>query len=183
MAGNADELGFELLPADDADAIGGLDLAAAAASALEAPDARAPDTEDPPEPTGYSWAFDFGAGRFVRYGSSPAVVRGNATLEQRCLLALNSARYAHPVFSPAFGLEEPKQGIGLAGDAAREAADDWRGKVRDALMIFDDVTDVQLAATYDPVAGVITLRDFVVTTNEEVELSFPDIRIDLNSEG
>lgn len=178
-----DDEGFELIPADDFALDELANLAAAAASALEAPDARAPDTEDPPEPTGYSWAFDFAAGRFVRYGSAPAVVRGNAALEQRCLLALNAARYAHRVFSPAFGLEEPRQGIGLAGDAAREAADDWRGKVRDALLIFDDVTDVQLAAAYDPVVGVITLSDFVVTTNEEVELSFPDIRIDLNPEG
>lgn len=181
MAGDADDLGFELLPADDE--VGVVDLAAAAASALEEPDARPPEDDDPAEPTGYSWAFDFTARRFIRYGSAPAVVHGNAALQQRCLLALNAARYAHKVFSSEFGLEQPMQGIGLAGDAAREAADDWRGKVRDALLIFDDVTDVQLSAAYDPVAGVIVLHEFVVTTNEEVELSFPDIRIDLNPGG
>lgn len=178
-----EEQGFELIPADDFVFDERADVAAAAASALEAPEAPAPDADDPPEPTGYSWAFDFVARRFIRYGSAPAVVHGNATLEQRCLLALNAARYAHRVFSPAFGLEGPIQGIGLAGDAAREAADDWRVKVRDALLIFDDVTDVQLSAAYDPVAGTIQLSDFVVTTNEDVELSFPDIRIDLTPGG
>lgn len=183
METDANDLGFELLPVDDEDFSPEADLAAAAASALEEPDAQVPESEDPPEPAGYTWAFDFTAGRFVRHGSAPAVVSGRAAVEQRCLMALNSARYAHAVFSPAFGVEDPMHGVGLAGDEAREAADDWRVKVREALLVFDDVTDVQLTVVYDPLAAAIFLRDLVVTTNEEVELSFPDIRIDLTLEG
>lgn len=179
MAGtDADDLGFELLPADDEGATPEQALAAAAASALEAADAAVPDDSDPPEPFGYSWAFDFAAGRFVRQGSSPARVTGLDALAQRVMMALNSARYAHPIFSDDFGVEDPQHGLGLAGAEAREAADDWRVKVRDAVLVLDGVTDVQVKPAYDPVAGTIVLSELVVTTQEEVELSFPDISID-----
>jgi hypothetical protein len=47
----------------------------------------------------------------------------------------------------------------------------------------EDVSDVQVSPEYDPVEGVIVLRDLVVVTNEEVELSFDDIRIDPDVEG
>ena len=179
MASDADELGFELIPADDEGSAPDADLEAAAQSALADPEAPVPLDDDQTEPYGYSWAFDWTAGRYMRRGSSPAVVTGTDALAERCMMALNAARYAHPVFSDEFGVEDPQHGLGLAGQAAVEAADDWKIKVRDALMVFDDVTDVQVTPVYDPVQGAIFLRDLVVTTNEEVELSFPDIRVDL----
>lgn len=177
MATDADDLGFELLPADDEELMPEADLDAAEASAL---DEAVPEAEEPPEPTGYTWRFDWTRGRFFRHGSSPARVGGLDALAERCMMALNSARYAHPIFSDEFGVENPLAGIGSTGDAAREFADDWRVKVRDALLVFDDVTDVRVEPEYDPVAGAIILRDLVVTTNEDVELPFDDIRIDLD---
>lgn len=178
MATDADDLGFELIPADDEELSPAADLDAAEASALGEAEPEAPE---PPEPTGYTWKFDWAAGRFMRHGSSPARIFGLDALAERCMMAVNSARYAHPVFSDEFGVEDPTAGIGEVGPAAVEFADDWRVKVRDALMVFDDVTDVQVEPEYDPLQGVIVLRDLVVTTNEEVELSFPDIRIDLDA--
>lgn len=181
MADDAVDLGFELLPADDEGSTPEDDLAAATASAL-ADDVPEAEDEEAVEPTGYTWAFDWSTGRFKRRGSSPAVVTGLDALAERCMMALNTARYAHPIVSDEFGVEEPQRGIGTSGVEAREAADDWRVQVRDALLVFDDVTDVQVEPEYDAVAGAIVLRDLVVTTNEEVELSFPDIRIDLDAE-
>jgi hypothetical protein len=170
--------GFELIPDDD-DLAPSADeeLNAAAASALEDPEAPITVPTDDPDPLGYSWAFDFAAGRFIRQGGRPARVTGYKALEQRCLMALYSARYAHAVFSDTFGVERPQEGIGEAGDGAHVAAEDWRVQLREALLAFDDVADVSLDTGYDPVDGVIYIWNLVVTTNEEVELPFDDIAI------
>lgn len=171
--------GLTLVPSDDSiDPLA--DIAAAQRSALR--DVLPAVVEETPEPTGYTWAFDFAAGRFIRHGQAPARVGGLEVVRQRCLMALNAARYAHPVFSSKFGVEGPQSGIGTAGAAARAEAERWKGRIRDALLVFDDVTDVQVDPVYDPLEGVILLRDLMVTTNEEVTLSFPDIRIDLDTE-
>jgi hypothetical protein len=183
LGGNADDLGFELLPVEDGEQVPAEDaLNAAVASALEDPGTPAA-ADDPVEPTGYTWDFDWEAGRFKRFGSAPARVVGLDALAQRCMMAINSARYAHPVFSDEFGVEQPQRGIGTTGREAFEAADDWRVAIRDALLVMEDVSDVQVSPEYDPVEGVIVLRDLVVVTNEEVELSFDDIRIDPDVEG
>lgn len=169
---------FELIPVED-DLLPTADqqINAATAAALADPDAPAPDPAPAPTPTGYTWAFDFEGGRFVRQGGSPARVTGYEPLKQRVLMALNSARYAHAVFSTQFGVEAPLRGIGEAGQDALIAADDWRVQIREALMVFEDVADVAVTVTYDPVAGVLRLTEFVITTNEDVELPFDDIRI------
>jgi hypothetical protein len=181
---DADELGFELLPADDEGIEPDADIAAAVASALDDPTALVVEEgNDAPEPFGYTWAFDFEAGRMIRRGGEPARVSGFEALKQRCLMALYSARYAHPVFSEEFGIEDPQHGLGLTGDEAREAALDWREMIRDALLALEDVSDVVCTPTFDPLAGVIVIPDLTVTTNEEVELPFDDIRLDLNPEG
>lgn len=174
----ADEL--ELLPADE-------DLAptieealnAAVASALADPEAPTPDAAVTPDPAGYTWAFDFEAGRFLRQGGAPARVTGTEPLKQRVLMALNSARFAHAVFSREFGVAKPMAGIGDAGLDARAAADDWRVQIREAVLAFDDVSDVVVRVEYDPVVGALYLREFVITTNGDVSLPLDDIRISL----
>jgi hypothetical protein len=183
MGSDASDLGFELVPPTDDELSPEYDLAAAAAGALDDGLSPVPDDEPPGEPTGYSWAFDWSAGRFARQGSSPARVSGLDAVAERCMMALNSARYAHPVFSDEFGTEQPQRGIGTTGQEAREAADDWTVAVRDALLVIDEVTDVHVSPEYDPIEGAIFLRDLSVTTNEDVVLPFPDIRIDFTLGG
>lgn len=179
---DADELGFELLPADDDGSTPEEDIDAAVAGALVDPSEPIAE-DDAVVPLGYTWSFDWEAGRFARRGTQPARVAGVAALEQRCLMALHSARYAHAAFSDEFGVEDPQHGIGTVGDEAREAAEDWSEMIRDALLVIDEVADVQCTPAYDPVAGAILIPDLVVTTNAEVELAFPDITIDLETEG
>lgn len=166
---------FTLIPADDEAVTPDADLDAAAASALAEPGDVAGD-EDAPEPFGRTPAFDFAAGRFVRQGGSPAWVTGLDSLKQWCLMALHSARYAHPVFTEDFGHEFPTSTVGTAGPEAVEEADDFFARLRDAWLVHDRIADVQGRGVYDPVAGAVILTDLVVITDEEVELPFPDLR-------
>jgi hypothetical protein len=179
----ADDLGFELLPVDDADIITPEEaLNAAAASALEEPEAEDEFVEDAPEPFGVSWAFDFEAGRFVRHGQSPARVSGHEALKQWCLMAAYSARYAHVIFSENFGTERPQGVLGEAGLRAHEAAADFRRNVRDAWMGHDRIADVTLDVEYDPMEGVVWLRNAEAITDEDEAIPFDDIRLDLARE-
>lgn len=172
----ADEI--ELLPAeDDIAPTAEEELNAAVTSALVDPEAPVAVAQEVPDPTGYSWAFDFEARRFVRQGGSPARVTGFEPLKQRVMMALNSARYAHTVFSRSFGVNRPTLGIGDAGVDAQIAADDWRVQIREALLVDDEIADVAVRVTYDPLEGALLLTSFVITTNEDVELPFDDIRI------
>lgn len=169
-----------LLPADDDPALPiEARLNAAVASALRDPEAPVATDEDEGDPTGFTWAFDFDAGRFVRQGGAPARVTGVEPLKQRCLMALHSARFAHAVFSDEFGMDRPDGTVGEAGGAALIAADDWRVQARDALLAVTDVVDVVLDVGYNPVEGLVAIRELVVTTNEDVELLFDDIAIPL----
>lgn len=166
---------FTLIPADDDVLTPEADLDAAAAGALAQPE-DTPLDEDAPEPFGRTPAFDFEARKFVRQGGSPAWVTGLDALRQWCLMAIYSARYAHPIFSDGFGHELPNAALGTVGAEAREQADDFMAGLRDAWLVHDRIADVQGSARYDPVSGAIILTDLLVVTDEEVELPFPDLR-------
>lgn len=183
QAPGADDLGFELVPPNDDVLSPEDDLNAAAASALDDPTVPVVVDGDAPEPFGVSWLFDWSTGRFLRHGQSPARVSGTDALIQWCMMALNSARYAHPVFSDEFGIEKPLDGLGSAGALAEEFASDWGRKTREALLVHDRIVDVSVTPKYDPVEGVVVVDDLVVVTDEDVELPFPDLRIALTPEG
>jgi hypothetical protein len=179
MADVTDDL--ELLPEDDdptAEPDDAVDLASATALDDDT-DFPASDPDDSPDPLGFSFEFDFEQGRFVRRGGAPGRVYGIEALRQRCLMAVYSARFAHACFSDQFGIENPSEGIGDAGAEAELAAADWEVKLRDALLVLDHVAEVQVACEYDPVQGVIYVTDLVVTTEEEVELPFDPLALNL----
>lgn len=180
-APGADDLDLDLAPADEAAVEPDDDLAAAAASALEDP--AAPEVEEVIEPFGYTWKFDYDAGRFVRQGSAPARVSDFDALREWCMVALNSARFAHTIFSEGFGVTRPQGPIGAAGDVAEDLADDWREEAREALLVHDRVAEVELEVEYDPVTGDVIVSDLTVTTDEEVEVNFDDLRITPTLEG
>lgn len=168
---------FELLPSDEGDDIDAeTALNAAEASAL-AGDVPSPLDVDAPMPLGVSWAFDWEQGRFHRRGTSPARVTGDAALIEWCMMALNSARGAHPVFGASFGITEPQLGIGLAGEAAREAADDYRVAASDALLQHDRIAGVEMTVEYDPVQGLYRVSGLVVTTDEDDAVELNDLLI------
>lgn len=175
---DAFDLGFELLPVDDEVIDADTDLDAAERSALEAALERldAPD-ELPPVPFGRTWSFDFVRGRFNRRGSAPAEVRGLGAVEQWCLMAAHTARYAHGVFSDEFGMERPDSVIGQVD--VRDEAEDYGERLREALLVHDRITDVdRYSATYDPEEGVLLIEGFRVVTDGGEALSFGPLALD-----
>lgn len=171
----ADDLGFELLPPSDDLLTPEDDLNAAAASALEDPNAPIPVAGNVPEPLGVSWLFDFEAGRFVRQGGAPARVTDVESLKQWCLAALNSARYAHAIFSDEFGMEHPVDDLGAA--VATEVVTDFATRIRDALLVHDRISDVtDIISSFDPLSGIVFVS-FVVVTDEELTVAIDDLQI------
>lgn len=176
---DAFDLGFELLPVDDEGTTPEEDLAAAERSALE--DALEglddPADEVPPEPFGRSWAFDFERGRFRRQGEAPGEVRGLVALEQWCQVAIRTARYAHAVFTDAFGMERPASAIGQVD--VRDEVADYGDRLRAALLVHDRITDVvDYRASYDPEEGLLLVESFTVVTDGGEGLSFGPVRLD-----
>jgi hypothetical protein len=174
--GSADALGFELIPPQDMFAPA--DRLDAIADAVAADATVAPQTDDAPVPFGVTPVFDYDACRFVRRGSEPAVVEGHAALAEWCSATVRSRRYAHAIYSARYGTQMPKdQGIGSAGPESVEAADDWRTAIIEALMVHDRITNVTLDVTYDPLLGQINVTNLAVTTDEELPLRMPDLRL------
>lgn len=162
---DATDLGFELLPADDAQITAEEDLAAAVQSAL------APDFPDvpgtTPEPLGGTWLFDFQTGRSVKLGASEIRVTGLEAVRIWCLMVLHSARYAHAIFDDAFGMEDPE---GVVGETSvTEAIRTFQGYIEQALTQHDRVQAVDnfQNATWDPAAGVANIGSFDVILDDD----------------
>lgn len=173
---SAADLGFTAIPSDDREITPQEELDAAVASALAATGEAPQIAEEAPIPFGYSWLFDFDAGKFLRQGFSAVRCDYPASLEMYCLTALNSARWAHSVFTPRFGAERPRSYIGQIGGPETEA--DLRKMIRDAIRVHErvvDVTDIQLE--YDPLQGVIWLHRFDVVDDEGDTYRFTDLQL------
>lgn len=167
MASDASDLGFELLPADDEGVPPAADLDAAAASAVAA---DAPVVSAPPEPFGRTPLFDFEEGRYVRAGGSPVWVTGLRALEQWCLMAIHTARYAHPVFSARFGMDRPESPIGVVD--VQEEMSDWGERLRDALLVHDRIVSVENYSAFFDAPSQVVYFSFDVVTDEEERLAF-----------
>lgn len=169
--GTAADEGFELVPPESAEVTPEEELTAAEAAAA-LPDEQAVQQE----PFGYSWSFDWEAGRFRRHGQAPARVSGHDALREWCMMALNSARFAHVVFSDVFGIDSPNEPIGNAIDS--EAESDYEEKIRTALVVHDRIADViDFEMDYDPTEGILYIDSFVVVTDEDEELPFGDLQL------
>lgn len=167
---------FTLLP-DDVVLSADEDLQAAAAGALALPDDVTPAVDPAPEPLGRTWQFDWEARRFVRRGQSPAETSGFGALEQWCLMAIHSARYAHAVFSDEFGMEDPDAPLGEF--AVGEILADWQRNLVDALLVHERITAIEnVDVTWDPSDGTLYLNGFDVVTDEEQRLTFGELAIE-----
>lgn len=172
---DADLLGFELLPADDDRSSPAEDLDAAAASSLADPDEPV-EEDDVPQPFGFSWFFDFELGRFRRYGTAPARVSGLDALAQVCMMALRSARFGHTVFSDEFGMEDPEDIIGEV--EVDDLSGDYEDRVREALLVIDRVSAVELGTDWDAVQGILFITDLTVTTDNDAVLALGDLTLE-----
>ena len=157
------EPGESLIPGDDLDQR----VDAAVASAL------AEETEEgEPEavPFGRSWNFDFEQGRFVHEGSGAMRVYGGTALSMWCLMALHSTRFAHDVFSEAFGVENVDDLIGSA--MSGEIGSEYEARMREALLVHDRIVALEdFTVEFDPADDAVYVSDFTVVTDEDERVS------------
>jgi hypothetical protein len=162
---DASQLGLDLIPPDGDPVSPEEDLAAAVAGALDAP---AEATEDAPVAFGRTWAFDYEAGRFVREGGRPRPVAGLDAFEVWCGMAVRVARFAHPIFSAGFGMDEPENVIGEAANTL-EVFGDWGDRLREALLVHDRAQGVEdYDARWDMNEGEVSATWRVVTDAGDV---------------
>lgn len=167
---------FTMLPADDPQTAAADDLNAAIAGAVALPDQITPVAAPAPTPFGNSWLFDWDQGQFVRVGKSPAQTADFATLNEWIQMAIHAARYAHPVFSDAFGMEEPDDIIGEFADG--EALQDWQAALVDAILVHDRVTAVQnVSLDWDPATGNLTIVTMDVITDQDETIQVSDVTL------
>lgn len=94
-------------------------------------------------------------------------VTGIEALKQWCLMAIYSARFAHPVFSEQFGMEEPESPLGELIDVA-EFVSDWGARLTEALLVHERIAAVEnIDATFDPDQQLISFAFEIVTDEEE----------------
>lgn len=152
------------------------DLAAAGAGAVAVPTSQIPVSDPPPEPFGYTWVFDWDLGQFIGTGDSPAITTKYGALGEWCEMAIHAYRYANPVFSDAFGMDEPDSLIGEF--ALGEALGDWQQALIEALMVHERITSVgDFDMTWDAAEGVLTINSFTVTTDEDQTVTVSDVTL------
>jgi hypothetical protein len=152
------------------------DLVAAGAGAVAIPANQIPVSQPAAEPFGYTWVFDWETGQFKQAGQSPSVTTRFGALEEWCQMAMHAARYAHPVFSDAFGMDQPDSLIGEF--ALGEALGDWQAALIEALMVHDRITSVgEFDMTWDPSEGVLTINSFLITTDEDQTVAVSDVTL------
>lgn len=98
--------------------------------------------EEEPPPVGRSWAFDFPRAVFKTANSkSPLKTHGDATLIQWAEKCLRTARGAHPIHPPGYGLASPADLIGQTVDGAPVA--ELEARIREALTFHPRIADIR----------------------------------------
>ena len=162
-SGGGSVIEFEFLPAADLEVDPEEELAALVADEddfIEIP-------QDAPLPFGKSWGFDFGQGRFNRYGTGPVETTGLHTLRHWIEKALSTERFAHTVYSDDFGIENLTDVIG--SQHSPEVWADIESRIRDTLSIHDRITNIEdFEVVHDPMQEYVEVNFTVVTDTEEL---------------
>lgn len=126
--------------------------------------------QDEPPPLGKSWAFDWPSMRFNlgNNGDSPLETRGMLTLIQWAEKCLRTARGAHPIHPPNYGLVDPKsifgQPVAFAPIAELEA------RIKDALTFHPRIVDVtDFDSDFDPDDEWVAIS-FTIVVDDETRL-------------
>lgn len=134
MSFTPDSMGFDLLPPDPGVISPDLALDAALVSVV--------DLDLPtPLPFGKGWLFDFTTSQFVKHGQRPAEVLDVANLQVWMEKVLRTAKYAHPIYSDDYGMEDPFELVGQ--DASDELIAAYEEGVTNALLVHDRIVAVE----------------------------------------
>jgi hypothetical protein len=154
------DLGYNLLPPDP-----GL---ISPDFALEAALAPVVTYGTPDEvPLGKGWAFDFIANEFVLNGNAPAEVYGLDNLRMWIEKTMRTARYAHPIYTESYGVEEPFALIGQPPSGDLIAT--WQDAVVEALTAHDRIAAVNaFYYSQDPFSDALYVS-FTVVLDADAE--------------
>jgi hypothetical protein len=152
-------------PVDTTDALA--DIESLYAGVSDPPDLIV--VEDDAPPIGLSWAFDFGENRFISgvgSGRGPLQTHGLATLITWAEKCLRTARGAHPIHPPGYGLVRPNDLWGKPVTGAPVA--EMEARIRDALTFHPRITDVEdFEFDFDPNDEWVNVA-FTMIVDEEV---------------
>jgi hypothetical protein len=124
---------YTLIPADEGLSV---DERLEAALAGVVPD----DDPDVVRPLGRGWVLDRETGELVAHGTSPARVYGLDNLQAWIEKTLITARFAHPIYSDEYGVDEPWQDFGTNITPQLQAR--IEDKTRAALTVHDRISEV-----------------------------------------
>lgn len=135
------------------------------------------DTPNPPAPEevipfGRGWAFDFDAGRFMRYGSAPARVDGLDQLRMWIQKTILTPRFAAAIYEDAYGTESVDV-IGSQYDPGALA--DLAAAITEALLVHDRITSIEDFAfdPPDPMDDYVVASFTVITDADPLAITIP----------
>lgn len=124
-------------------------------------------TQATPAPLGRAPKFDFAARAWERApgAQGPVMTHGNETLKNWIEKCLSTARGAHPIHPPGYGLQRPED---LIGGPVTEVPADLTQRITDALTFHPRIANVtDFAFDYDPSDDYLAVSFTVVTDRDE----------------
>lgn len=172
------EQDLELLPFDEAEILTAEEELDAAELSLLDDVMTTEGTDSAPVPFGRTPFFDFETGRFATSGgTAPVWVTGQATLFQWIQTALKIPQGGSWLFPLEYGLENADEWIGQSDPD--EAISDLEEKLPDCLLFHDRIATVDdFDADHDPSAGVITLNNLTIVTDEADALTIESLEVE-----
>lgn len=139
--------------------------------------------EDDAMPLGRGWVMDFETGQLVRHGTAPARVYGLDNLQAWIEKTLRTARFAHPIYSEDYGVEEPWEDYGRT--VTQEVTSRLQEKWTTALTVHDRIADVtDWRFNHDPAMHVLQCSFTVLVDDEEpgeqTALVLEDVAVPVN---
>lgn len=167
------DIAIELLPDD------GIDLDPATSDFYDEFDIDPDDQLDTqifdPYPYGKSWAWDFSARRFVKFGPNPAQTNDLDTLKSWIQKTMITGKGAHVIYTDDYGVENPDSLIGFASDPV--AQNQWAINIKEALMRHDRITDVTDFKFHTEDGGESLFVDFSVTTDDNTTVDLEGLNV------
>jgi len=127
------------------------------------------------QPIGRSWAFDFRAGGFVKAPGalSPLQTSDLGTLATWIEKCLRTARGAHPVHPPGYGVQMGT--TDLIGGPVGQIPPDLYARVEDALTFHPRISACEnFSGSFDPDDDRVFI-DFVVVLDDDAELNVSNL--------
>jgi hypothetical protein len=127
-----------------------------------------PTNSAPAQPLGRGWAFNFLTNEFVANGLSPAVVYEQDQLAVWIEKAVRTAKFAHPIYGNAFGMNDPFLLIGQPYTS--ELVGEYIDQITAALEVHDRIQTVtNFQFIQDPMTDQVYVTFTVVLDDDDLD--------------